>query len=247
MPIVGKSVVPSHHRRGRRTVVVSIAALLGLIPSAQAAIPLVEPPPGIASPSASIADSFGTVLTLAELAAQSGKGLFGFADAISLLLSETGARQPVLDATAAPTARPQLAALDIYSQTPGLANRVLQSQSATVGFDASLRYLCADKIYSDLYPNGTGWNNHAYSECEPGGGLNPNKPVGTVVTNLPVPIRPPSGDGPGSIIIPCGGSIANVSSMTIGPSTAATQAIAISIPAVASLASFTSLLGRGHR
>jgi hypothetical protein len=237
----------SSRYRCRRTVVVSIVALLGLIPSAQAALPSVEPLPAIASPSATIADGFGTVLSLAELAAQSGKGFFGVPDAIAQLLIDTGsARQLVFDAAGAPTARPQLAALDIYLQTPELTNRVLQHQSATGAFDSSLRYLCADKIYSDLYPNGTGWNNHAYAGCEPGGGVNPNKPSGSLVTNLPVPIRPPVDPGPGYALIPCGGSIANISSMTIGPATA-TQAIAFSMPTVASLSSFTSLLGRGHR
>jgi hypothetical protein len=226
MSVVDKSVMPTRYRR--RTIVVLIATLLGFVSSAQAAVPSLDLAPATASSSATIADSFGAVLTVAELATQSGKGEWVFSTA------------------AAPTARSQLAALDIYSQTPELANRVLQNQSAAGAFDSSLRYLCSDKIYADLYPNGTGWNNHAYSGCRPGGGLDPDR-ASTKLTSISLHSAPPPGDGGEFVIIPCGGSIANVSSMTVGsPAMTQASAISISAPSVASLSSFTSLLSGGH-
>jgi hypothetical protein len=154
----------------------------------------------------------------------------------------------ILDMTAAPTARSQLAALDSYSQMTGLADRVLQSQSAAVAFDVSLRYLCSDKIYSDLYPNGTGWNNHAYSECRQGGALDPDRTPSTLASRS-IPSGPPPGDpGPGVTIIPCGGSIANVSSMTLTGSTTNASTLANTGRAVASLSSFAApfQFGGGH-
>lgn len=243
---------------GRRMIVASVVALIGLIPSARAAIPEIEPPPPAVSPASTIADSFGSVLSVAELAAAAGKGLFARADTnvlISLLTAIDNNGRTVGEAAAPdlqhargaggmgmaaiPTAGIQVAALDGFSPTAELNNHLLQSQNATVALDASLRYLCSDKIYADIYPSGTGVNNHAYSGCGAGGGLDPDRPSPTL-TNLPVPSSPPPNNpGGGYTIIPCGGSIANISSMTIGPSGAA--------PTIASLSSFTSLLGRGHR
>jgi hypothetical protein len=252
-----KCVTTQRYPNGR-VIFASIVALLGLISSAQAAIPAINPPPPVMSPASATADNFGPVLSIAELAAASGKGLFVVAETNALvsLLNDvdrsgnaSGQQRMVASngRAAVPTTRLQLAALDGFSSTSELSNRLLQTQSAAGGsFDASLHYLCSDKIYSDFYPTGTGWNNHTYARgCDPGGTLDPERP-NRMLTNVPVPTLPPPGDPGGFVIIPCGGSIANVSSMTIGPSVTG-PTLASAMPNIQSLSSFTSLLGRGHR
>jgi hypothetical protein len=123
---------------------------------------------------------------------------------------------------------------------------LLRAQSATLSFDSSVRYLCSDKIYADLYPNGKGWNNHAYSECQPEGAINPDRSAAPL--NTAVHTALPPGDGGSPSILPCGGSVANISSITIGPSGSGPGMINVG-SATASLSSFTALaaLGRGHR
>jgi hypothetical protein len=265
--------------RRRRVIAVSIAALLGLVPSARAAIPSVVPLPPVASASTPATDSFGAALSIADLAQASGNTGWFFTVAQANLLTslmkavenpqavasaddwsgsaagkrkDRGAPGPqialvangaatmsqILDTAAAPTARSQFAALDSYSQMMGLTDRVLQSQSATVAFDTSLRYLCSDKIYSDLYPKGTGWNNHAYSECTPGGALDPDRYASTLASRSVPSGLPPGDPGGGSVLIPCGGSIANVSSVTLIGST--TNASTMANTAVASASSFAT-------
>lgn len=269
--------LPPFCRRRRSVIAVSIVALLGLVPSARAAIPIVPPP--VASVSAPMTDSFGAGLSITELAQASGNVGWFFTVAQTNLLSslmkaveypqtaasagersgsaagrrkDRGAPGPqlalaangaaplsqILDVAAAPTARSQLAALDSYSQMMGLTDRVLQSQSAAVAFDTSLRYLCADKIYSDLYPNGTGWNNHAYSECGHGA-IDSDRPA--LLSAIPVhPGLPPGDPGGGTVLIPCGGSIANVSSMTLTGSMTNASTMVNTGRAVASLSSFAA-------
>jgi hypothetical protein len=113
--------------------------------------------------------------------------------------------------------RIQLALLDSFPDRALLSNRLMQYQG-TAAFDTSLRYLCSDKIYSDFYPGGTGWNNQAYDGCGPGGAITTNHdstlPIGAP-TRLDLPtLGTPTGNL-GSITLPCGGSIQNTSSMTI--------------------------------
>jgi hypothetical protein len=265
MPIANKWVTALCFR-GRHIVFASAIALLGPVPSARASITDVVSPPNITLPSSAIADSYGTVLTVAELAGNSGKGIFAESETnalVSLLkaldkngkaLAGSAARGTHLalasnstKMAAVPTARSQLAALNDFSQTIELSNRLLGRQNATGAFDTSLRYLCADKIYSDLYPHGTGWNNHAYADCSQGGQLDPDR-LAHALTNVPVPPVPPPGDtGGGFVLIPCSGSISNVSSMTIGPAVVMSPTMTSAGPTIASLSSFTSQLGRGHR
>jgi hypothetical protein len=267
MSFVSKRVTSSHYRIGCRFAV-SLVALLVSVPCVKAAIPALSPPqPVVTAPPANHFGVALTITELSDTAGSAG-WLFTVADTntlVSLLeavetLKEHGASsvaardtkqaptgnmlalngpisRAMLEVTTAPGT--QLAAFDSYSQATEVTNRVLQTQNAAVAFDTSLRYLCADKLYSDLYPNGKGWNNHTYSECRPGGALDIDRPASTLTALVVGAGQPPGDPGTGFVNIPCGGSIANISSMTIGsPASAATP--------LASLSAL-SQLGRGQR
>lgn len=108
--------------------------------------------------------------------------------------------------------RPQLALLDTFPASNSLTNRLMQFQGAAA-FDTSVRFLCSDKIYADLYPGGTGWNDHAYDGCGP---QQPGEPA-RVSDIRPLVFTRTDGPAEGDIatILPCGGSLVNNETMTI--------------------------------
>ena len=246
---IGKRITSSRYRSGH-LVVTSIVALFGWSSAANAAISSLAPPSAAAP---SDGDRFGAVLTVTELADAAGNGgwIFTAAQTNALVaVFKAVESSQASDATNSPVGRmlalngPVLPAMLTVTAAPA-GSQLLQSQSATLSFDASLRYLCSDKIYADLYPNGKGWNNHAYSECQPEGAINPDRSAAPL--NTTAHTASPPGGGGSVTILPCGGSVANVSSMTIGPSGPGPTMVNVG-SAVASLSSFTlSGLGRGHR
>lgn len=246
---VGKRITSLRYRSGH-LVAVSIAALFAWGPAANAAIPSLD----LSSVTAPLdSEHFGAALSVTELAEAAGNGgwIFTAAQTNALVaVFKAVESSQAGDATNSSVGRmlalngPLQPAMLTLTAAPA-GSQLLQSQSATLSFDASVRYLCSDKIYADLYPNGKGWNNHAYSECQPEGAINPDRNAAPL-TNQVRTAQPP-GEGPGVNILPCGGSVANVSSMTIGPSGAGPTMINVG-SAVASLSSFSlSGLGRGHR
>jgi hypothetical protein len=244
--------ITSSRYRSSYLVATSLAALFSWGSAANAAIPSLEPASAI-SPLDS--DHFGAVLTVTELAGAAGNGgwiftvtqtnalvaVFKVADSSQASGAGDTAKTPagVMLALNGPV---QPAMLTVTTAPAG--SQLLQSQSATLSFDASVRYLCSDKIYADLYPNGKGWNNHAYSECQPEGAINPDRSAAPLNTTTQTATTP--GLGGSSSILPCGGSVANVSTMTIGPSGSGPTMVNVG-SAIASLSSFSlSALGRGH-
>lgn len=183
---------------------------------------------------------FGAELSVAELAAQGGAGAWFPISAAAIRLAEGLAASPddastasaavarlamadsaMVDAAAlrlptAPVPPLQTAALNAPLQLAAVGDELLQRQIAAV--DSAMRYLCPDKIYADLYPSGAGWNEHAYAQCGSRGALDPDH-IERRFASLDVPSLPPSsGPGDGPIIIPCGSSITNISSIAIsGP------------------------------
>ena len=139
----------------------------------------------------------------------------------------------------------QLAMLDNFPVTGILTDRLMQFQGAAA-FDTSLRYLCAEKIYGDLYPNGTGWNNQAYNSCGPQGPTDPARDSDI----RPLVFTRSDGPAAGEIatIIPCGGSLVNSASMTIQSQGNGPLISSFANPAsmVLATASATSIRGGHH-
>lgn len=137
----------------------------------------------------------------------------------------------------------QQAQLFLAQSSPVLDDKLLQLQ-ISAPIDSTLRYLCPDKLYADLYPKGAGWNNHTYADCGARGQLEPEHLERRLVS-VAVPSEPPPvGSGGTSPIIPCGDTLANISIVVVGSQ--AMRPAPSDFRPIATLVSATSHIGAGH-